>query len=107
MEADALLREPQRHFGKELMVCGLIVADRIHPADRGPMKFLTLANYTGFVEDSLFAEAYQNYGHLTVQPVVAVNAIADPYDNGKGCALNATAVRLPRVKAAVGGILKA
>lgn len=107
VSAVTLGREPQRFFGKEIMVCGLIVADRTHPTDRGPMKFLTLADHTGFTEVSLFAEAYQAYGHLTVQPVVAVNATVEPYDNGKGCALHATAVRLPRVRAAVDGILKA
>ncbi|MBI3683796.1 MAG: DNA polymerase III subunit alpha [Acidobacteria bacterium] len=93
--AEALRRHPQRYFGKEVQVCGLIVADRIHPTDRGPMKFLTLADYTGFVEVSLFAEAYQAYGHLTVQPVVAVTAVADPADNHKGCALNGMKVSLP------------
>ncbi len=32
------------------------------------MKFLTLADHTGFVEVSLFADAYRRFGHLTTHP---------------------------------------
>jgi DNA polymerase III alpha subunit len=81
--------EVNRYMDKEIEVCGLIVADRIHSTDRGTMKFLTLADHTGFIEVSLFADAYQRFGHLTTRPVVAVRAIADPFDNRKGVALNA------------------
>ncbi len=94
--AEQLRLRPQRYIGKEVQVCGLIVADRIHSTERGPMKFLTLADFTGFVEVSLFTNAYDAYGHLTVQPVVAVTATADPFDNRKGCSLNATHVSLPK-----------
>ncbi len=54
----------------------MIVADRIHPTSRGPMKFVTLADRTGFSEVSLFAEAYQQYGHMTTRPVVVVEGVA-------------------------------
>jgi DNA polymerase-3 subunit alpha len=84
-----------RHGGKVIDVCGLIVAERVHGTDRGPMKFLTLADRSGFVEVALFAEAYRKFGHLTVNPVVAVRATADPFDNGKGVTLNALELRLP------------
>ena len=60
------------------------------------MKFLTLADFSGFTEVSLFNDAYNAYGHLTLQPVVAVTATADPFDNRKGCSLNATHVALPK-----------
>ncbi|MFN7937891.1 MAG: DNA polymerase III subunit alpha [Bryobacteraceae bacterium] len=94
--AEQLRVRPQRYLGKDVQVCGLIVADRIHSTERGPMKFLTLADFTGFAEVSLFTDAYNAYGHLTVQPVVAVRATADPFDNRKGCSLNASHVELPR-----------
>lgn len=97
--AEQLRLRPQRYIGKEVQVCGLIVADRIHSTERGPMKFLTLADYTGFVEVSLFHEAYMAYGHLTVQPAVAVTAMADPFDNRKGCSLNGTHVAMPKLMA--------
>ena len=82
---------------KQVEVCGLIVADRIHSTDRGAMKFLTLADHTGFAEVSLFADAYRRFGHLTTNPVVAVTAIAEPFDNRKGVALNALRVGPPLV----------
>lgn len=85
-----LEREQQRWYGQTVRVCGLIVADRHHTTASGPMKFLTLADWTGFVEVSLFSRVYQDYGHLTVQPVVAVEAQVDPFDNRRGFALNAS-----------------
>jgi len=83
------------HMDRTIEVCGLIVCDRQHPTDRGTMKFLTLADYSGFVEVALFAEAYRNYGHLSTRPVVAVRAQVDPFDNRKGAVLNATRVMAP------------
>lgn len=82
-------------YGKEVRAAGLVVADRHHPTENGTMKFLTLADWTGFVEVSLFAQVYRNYGHLTVQPVVAVEATMDPFDNRKGFALNGQRVLRP------------
>jgi DNA polymerase III alpha subunit len=87
--------EVDRYMDKQVEVCGLIVADRHHTTDRGSMKFLTLADHTGFVEVSLFADAYRRFGHLTTNPVVAVTAIAEPFDNRKGVSLNARYVRVP------------
>jgi DNA polymerase III alpha subunit len=83
------------YLGKEVDVCGLIVAERVHPTDRGPMKFLTLADYTGFVEAALFADVYRGFGHLTNHAVVALRATVDPFDNQRGFCLNAHAVRKP------------
>jgi DNA polymerase III alpha subunit len=94
VKAVDLRRAPQRYFDQQIEVCGLIVADRIHPTDRGSMKFLTLADHTGFVEVSLFAGAYQRFGHLTTHPVVAVTAHVDPFDNRKGCALTGMGVEV-------------
>lgn len=86
--AEQLRIKQQSLYGKEVRVCGLVVADRHHPTADGPMKFLTLADQTGFLEVSLFARVYRDYGHLTTQPVVAVEATVDPFDNRKGFALN-------------------
>ena len=63
-----------------------------HPTANGTMKFLTLADWTGFLEVSLFAQVYRDYGHLTVHPVVAVEATVDPFDNHQGFALNGRCV---------------
>ena len=90
-----LTRSQKEYYGKDVRVCGLIVADRHHPTEQGTMKFLTLADWTGFVEVSLFARTYRDYGHLTVQPVVAVEATVDPFDNRRGFALNGTRVMRP------------
>ena len=57
---------------------------------------MTLADYTGFVEVSLFADAYRTYGHHTIQPVVAVRAVVEPFDNRRGAALNAGRVSPPK-----------
>jgi hypothetical protein len=59
------------------------------------MKFLTLADWTGFLEVSLFADVYRNYGHLTVEPVLAIEAVVDPFDNRRGFALNGLRVARP------------
>jgi DNA-directed DNA polymerase III PolC len=98
VSAKSLREQPQRYFGKTLQVAGMIVAERIHPTPRGPMKFLTIADPTGFLELSLFAEAYAAYGHLTARPVVIVTATGEPYDNLRGVQLNG--VRVNAVEAA-------
>jgi DNA-directed DNA polymerase III PolC len=89
----ARLTERQSEFyGKTVRVCGLVVADRHHPTAQGTMKFLTLADWTGFVEVSLFAKTYREYGHLTVKPVLSVEATVDAHDNRKGFSLNGSRV---------------
>jgi DNA polymerase III alpha subunit len=86
------------YLGKGVEICGLIVAERVHTTDRGTMKFLTMADYAGFVEVALFADTYRNYGHLTTQPVVAVRAVVDPFENRHGYTLTAESIRAPRRK---------
>ena len=90
-----LSAEQQRLYGKSVHVAGLVVAERHHPTPKGTMKFLTLADHSGFLEVSLFADVYRDYGHLTVHPVLAVDAVVDPFDNRRGFALNGQKVRLP------------
>jgi DNA polymerase III alpha subunit len=83
-----LARNQKSLYGKQVRVAGLVVADRHHPTADGTMKFLTLADWTGFVEVSLFARVYREYGHKTVHPVLGIEATVDPFDNRKGFALN-------------------
>jgi DNA polymerase III alpha subunit len=90
-----LTRRQAEFYDREVRVCGLVVADRHHPTPQGTMKFLTLADPTGFVEVNLFSRTYQEYGHLTVRPVVAVQAAVDPFDNRRGFALTARRVFAP------------
>jgi DNA polymerase III alpha subunit len=43
------------HVGEEVVTCGLVVEQRVHHQITGePMKFLTLADWTGMVETELF-----------------------------------------------------
>lgn len=99
--ARELREKPGRYFGKTLQVAGMIVADRIHPTSRGPMKFVTLADRTGFIEVSLFAEAYREYGHMTTRPVVVVEAVGEAFDNARGVQLNGQRVGVGRAREGV------
>jgi len=87
LSAAELARRQHEFYGKTVRVAGLIVADRRHPTANGVMKFITLADWTGFLEAALFAGVYRDYGHLTVQPVVALEAVVDPFDNRRGFTL--------------------
>ena len=53
--------------GQKVQVCGLVVEQRIHNQATGePMKFLSLADWTGIVETELFAQTYKTYGLATL-----------------------------------------
>jgi hypothetical protein len=63
-----------------------------------PMKFLTLADWTGMVETELFAQTYKSYGLATVRyPVLEVTAIVEPFENGHGFSLRVMRAGKPRV----------
>jgi DNA polymerase III alpha subunit len=48
------------HIGEIVVTCGLVVEQRTHHQITGePMKFLTLADWTGMVETELFAQTYK------------------------------------------------
>lgn len=50
------------HVGETVVTCGLVVEQRTHHQITGePMKFLTLADWTGMVETELFAQTYKSY----------------------------------------------
>jgi DNA-directed DNA polymerase III PolC len=88
------------HVGETVATCGLVVEQRTHHQITGePMKFLTLADWTGMVETELFARTYKNYGLATVRyPVLEVTATVEPFDNGRGFSLRVLSARGPRTK---------
>ncbi len=92
LPAEELRRRQQEFYGKTVRVAGLIVADRRHPTANGVMKFVTLADWTGFLEAALFPDVYRNYGHWTVQPVIGLEAVVEPFDNRRGFTLRAVKV---------------
>jgi DNA-directed DNA polymerase III PolC len=87
-----------RYIGEEVVLCGLIIEDRIyHQATGEPMKFLTLADWTGMVETELFARTYKNHALATVRyPVLEVTARVEPYENGRGYSLRVLRAGKPR-----------
>ena len=86
------------HVGETVMACGLVVEQRTHHQITGePMKFLTLADWTGIVETELFAQTYKNYGLATVRyPVLEVMATVEPFENGRGFSLRVLRAGKPR-----------
>lgn len=90
----------QEHIGEEIVTCGLIVEQRMHHQVTGePMKFLTLADWTGMVETELFASTYQTYGLATVRyPVLEITARVEPFENGRGFTLRVLRAAKPRIR---------
>ncbi len=91
--------ELQRHAGGRVTVCGLMVADRINPTTGGElMKFVTLADRSGFVETFMFPDTYGRFGHLTAtHPILEVAGRVEPFENRKGFTLRAEHVRPPAI----------
>ena len=90
------------HVGEAVVTCGLVVEQRTHHQITGePMKFLTLADWTGMVETELFAQTYKSYGLATVRyPVLEITATVEPFDNGRGFSLRVLRAGQPRKPAA-------
>ena len=63
-----------------------MVEQRIHHQVTGePMKFLSLADWTGIIETELFAKTYRSHGLATVRyPVLEIEARVEPFENGRG-----------------------
>ncbi len=89
-----------QHLGRQVRVCGLMVADRINATIKGElMKFVTLADHSGFVETMLFPDMYKRFGHLTVaHPILVATGIVEPFENGRGFTLRVTALAPPVMK---------
>jgi len=84
--------------GETVTTCGLVVEQRTHHQITGePMKFLSLADWTGIVETELFAQTYKSYGLATVRyPVLEVEARVEHFDNGRGFSLRVLRAGKPR-----------
>jgi DNA polymerase III alpha subunit len=84
--------------GETVTTCGLVVEQRTHHQITGePMKFLTLADWTGMVETELFAQTYKSYALATVRyPVLEVTASVEPFENGRGFSLRVWRAGQPR-----------
>lgn len=89
-----------KYVGETIVACGLVVEQRTHHQITGePMKFLTLADWTGIVETELFAQTYKNYGLATVRyPVLEVEAKVEAFENGRGFTLRVLRAGKPRTK---------
>jgi DNA polymerase III alpha subunit len=86
------------HVGEQVVMCGLVIEQRVHHQITGePMKFLTLADWTGMVETELFAQTYRTYGLATVRyPVLEITAKVEPFENGRGFSLRVLRAGKPR-----------
>jgi DNA-directed DNA polymerase III PolC len=85
-------------IGQTITTCGLVVEQRTHHQITGePMKFLSLADWTGIVETELFAQTYKSYALATIRyPVLEVEAKVEPFENGKGFGLRVLRAGKPR-----------
>src|SRR5438093_5927420 len=85
-------------IGQTVTTCGLVVEQRTHHQITGePMKFLTLADWTGMVETELFAQTYKTYGLATVRyPVLEITAKVEPFESGLGFSLRVLRAGAPR-----------
>ncbi len=88
------------HVGETVVTCGLVIEQRTHHQITGePMKFLTLADWTGIVETELFAQTYKSYGLATVRyPVLEVTATVEPFENRRGFTLRVSRAGKPRIE---------
>ena len=91
------IAELASHFGERVKVCGLSFADRIaYQVDGQPMKFISLADYTGFVETEMFAVVYKAFGMETIKsPLIEVEGLVEPFENKKGYTLRVLRVSQP------------
>jgi DNA-directed DNA polymerase III PolC len=84
--------------GQIVTTCGLVVEQRTHHQITGePMKFLSLADWTGIVETELFAQTYKSYGLATIRyPVLEIEAKVEPFENRRGFSLRVLRAGAPR-----------
>jgi DNA-directed DNA polymerase III PolC len=87
-------------IGETITTCGLVVEQRTHHQITGePMKFLSLADWTGIVETELFAQTYKTYGLAAIRyPVLEIEARVEPFENSRGFSLRALRAGKPRTQ---------
>jgi DNA polymerase III alpha subunit len=88
------------HTGEQIVTCGLVIEQRLfHQVTGEPMKFLTIADWTGIIETELFARTYQSYGLNTIRyRVLEITATVEPYENNRGHTLRVLRAGKPRVR---------
>ncbi len=91
------IAELGKHFGERVKICGLSFADRIaYQEDGQPMKFISVCDYSGFVETELFATVHKAYGMETIKsPLIELEGFVEPFENKKGCTLRVLRVTQP------------
>ena len=92
------IRDLCLHQGRTIVMCGLVVEQRVHHQVNGEyMKFLTLADWTGMVEAELFAASYKSHGLSTVRhPVLEITALVEPDGQGRWFSLRVMHAGKPR-----------
>jgi len=88
------------YIGKQVVTCGLVIEQRLfHQVTGEPMKFITIADWTGIVETELFARTYKSYGLNTVRyRVLEVTATVEAFENGRGFTLRVLRADKPRMR---------
>ena len=88
------------YVGEQIVTCGLVIEQRLfHQVTGEPMKFITIADWTGIVETELFARTYQSYGLNTVRyRVLEITATVEPFENSRGFTLRVLRADKPRTK---------
>lgn len=94
------IKDLGRYCGETVVCCGLVIEQRLHHQITGePMKFLTIADWTGIIETELFAQTYKSYGLATVRfPVLEITAVVEPFENKRGFTLRVLKAGKPRKK---------
>ena len=88
------------HVGAQIVTCGLVIEQRLFQQITGePMKFITIADWTGVVETELFARTYQSCGLNTVRyRVLEITATVEPFENSRGFTLRVLRADKPRTR---------
>jgi DNA polymerase III alpha subunit len=78
-----------KHIGQKIVTCGLVIEQRLfHQVTGEPMKFITIADWTGMIETELFAQTYKSYGLNTIRyRVLEITATVEPFENSRGYTL--------------------
>ncbi len=86
------------YVGEQIVTCGLVIEQRLfHQITGEPMKFLTIADWTGVVETELFARTYKSYGLTTIRyRVLEITGTVEPFENGRGFTLRVHRADKPR-----------
>ena len=90
------------HVGEQIITCGLVIEQRLfHQVTGEPMKFITIADWTGMAETELFARTYKSYGLNTIRyRVLEITATVEPFENGRGHTLRVLRAGKPRYNVA-------